>query len=73
MLGIEIQRDPVTGTLFPSEQRRGHQLTLACRERGIIVRNIGDVLVLMPAPAMPLPLVDQLAETVTATLRAVMK
>ncbi len=73
MIGIEVQRDPATGTPFPPEQRRSHQLTLTCRERGVIVRNIGDVLVLMPAPAMPPSLVHQLAETVSAALRAVLR
>lgn len=73
MVGIEVQRDPATGTPFPAEQRMGHQLTLACRERGIIVRNIGDTLVLMPAPAMPLALVHQLADTVTAALRDILR
>lgn len=69
MIGIEVQRDPTTGTAFPPNRRMGHQLTLACRERGVIVRNIGDVLVLMPAPAMPLGLVELLADTVTNALR----
>lgn len=69
MVGIDVMRDPATGTPFPAEQRMGHRLTLACRERGLIVRNIGDVLVLMPAPAMPVALVQQLAETVTTVLR----
>lgn len=70
MIGIDVEQDPARGTLFPPERRMGHQLTLACRERGVIVRNIGDTLVLMPAPAMPLELVSQLCETVVTALRA---
>jgi adenosylmethionine---8-amino-7-oxononanoate aminotransferase len=69
MIGIDVQLDPAHGTPFPPERRAGHQLTLACRECGVIVRNIGDTLVLMPAPAMPLELVTQLCETVTTALR----
>lgn len=71
MVGIEVMRDP--GAPFPAERRMGHQLTLACRERGVIVRNIGDVLVLVPAPAMPLALVEQVADTVTAALHETLK
>ena len=33
---------------FPPEARMGHQVTLAARERGAIVRPLGDVVVLMP-------------------------
>jgi adenosylmethionine-8-amino-7-oxononanoate aminotransferase len=33
---------------FPLEARMGHQVTLAARERGAIVRPLGDVIVLMP-------------------------
>jgi adenosylmethionine-8-amino-7-oxononanoate aminotransferase len=39
---------------FPYEQRTGHQVTLAARERGAIIRPLGDVVVLMP----PLSIAD---------------
>lgn len=68
MLGIDVVLNAETGASFPPQRRAGHQLTLACRERGVIVRNIGDTLVLMPAPAMPLELVEQLCDTVTDVL-----
>src|SRR3954454_12576308 len=41
MAGIQL-------TDFPLEARIGHQVTLAARERGAIVRPLGDVIVLMP-------------------------
>jgi adenosylmethionine-8-amino-7-oxononanoate aminotransferase len=41
MVGIELEE-------FPLEARMGHQVTLAARERGAIVRPLGDVVVLMP-------------------------
>jgi adenosylmethionine---8-amino-7-oxononanoate aminotransferase len=41
MTGIELQG-------FPYEERVGHQVTLAARERGAIIRPLGDVVVLMP-------------------------
>jgi adenosylmethionine-8-amino-7-oxononanoate aminotransferase len=41
MVGIElISEDPT--------ERLGHQVTLAARRRGAIIRPLGDVLVLMP-------------------------
>src|SRR5207245_5797177 len=41
MVGIELISDD------PSE-RLGHQVTLAARRRGAIIRPLGDVVVLMP-------------------------
>jgi adenosylmethionine---8-amino-7-oxononanoate aminotransferase len=41
MVGIELEP-------FPLEARIGHQVTLAARERGAIIRPLGDVVVLMP-------------------------
>ncbi len=63
MVGIELVADRGMPTPFPSEQRMGHQVTLAARERGVIVRPLGDVVVLMPAPAMPGELIDRLVDT----------
>jgi adenosylmethionine-8-amino-7-oxononanoate aminotransferase len=41
MTGIEL-------TEFPLDARMGHQVTLAARRRGAVVRPLGDVVVLMP-------------------------
>jgi adenosylmethionine-8-amino-7-oxononanoate aminotransferase len=60
MVGIDLIPDEAS----KHQYRVGHRLTLACRERGVIVRNIADTLVLMPAPAMPVELVAQLCDVV---------
>lgn len=60
MVGIELVQDRETKEPFPPSARIGHRIALAARERGVIVRPIGDVLILMPAPAMPPSLVDEL-------------
>jgi adenosylmethionine-8-amino-7-oxononanoate aminotransferase len=41
MVGIELDG-------FPEAARAGHQVTLAARRRGAIIRPLGDVVVLMP-------------------------
>jgi len=41
MVGIELGG-------FAVEERMGHQVTLAARERGAVIRPLGDVVVLMP-------------------------
>jgi adenosylmethionine-8-amino-7-oxononanoate aminotransferase len=45
MTGIELSG-------FPVEARAGHQVTLAARRRGAIVRPLGDVVILMPPLAI---------------------
>lgn len=60
MIGIELVQDRGSQTVFPAEQRIGHRVTLAARERGAIIRPLGDVIVLMPPPAMPPNFVERL-------------
>jgi adenosylmethionine---8-amino-7-oxononanoate aminotransferase len=62
MIGIELVRDRANSTSFPPERRTGHRVTLAARKRGVILRPLGDVAVLMPAPAMPPELIDRLCD-----------
>jgi adenosylmethionine-8-amino-7-oxononanoate aminotransferase len=45
MTGIEL-------TEFPVARRMGHSVTLAARERGAIIRPLGDTIVLMPPLAI---------------------
>lgn len=60
MIGIELVRERDALEPFPATLRMGHQVTLAARRRGVILRPLGDVVVLMPAPGMPPELVDRL-------------
>jgi adenosylmethionine-8-amino-7-oxononanoate aminotransferase len=60
MVGIELVQDRESLQPFPLARRTGHLVTLAARKRGVILRPLGDVVVLMPAPAMPAKLVEEL-------------
>lgn len=62
MVGIELVRDRAPLRSFDSSLRMGHQVTLAARRRGVIIRPLGDVVVLMPAPAMPAALISRLCD-----------
>jgi adenosylmethionine-8-amino-7-oxononanoate aminotransferase len=68
MAGIELVRNRRTQEAFPVSERVGHRIVLAARERGAVVRPLGDVMVLMPAPAMPVELVDELCTIVFAAI-----
>jgi adenosylmethionine-8-amino-7-oxononanoate aminotransferase len=61
MVGIEL-------TPSPAGERLGHQVTLAARRRGAIIRPLGDVIVLMP----PLGITDgELRRLLTITASAI--
>lgn len=68
MVGIHLAEDPSTGQSFPAEKRMGHQVTVAARRHGLIIRPLGDVVVLMPAPAMPAELIHTLCDGVLQSL-----
>jgi len=68
MVGIELVEERETNTAFPAEKRIGHQVTLAARKQGVIIRPLGDVIVLMPAPGMPSNLIHQLCDVVIAAI-----
>lgn len=48
MVGIELVRDRRTKTAYGYGERIGHRVCLALRKRGILLRPLGSVLVLMP-------------------------
>jgi adenosylmethionine-8-amino-7-oxononanoate aminotransferase len=68
MVGIELVRDRDGLVPFPAERRTGHRVTLAARKRGVILRPLGDVAVLMPAPAMPIDLIDRLCDVALGSI-----
>ena len=48
MVGIELVAERKTKTPFLEEERIGQKVVLEARKRGVIVRPLGDVIVLMP-------------------------
>lgn len=70
LVGVELVQDRATKTAFPPARRLGHQVTLAARQRGAIIRPIGDVVTLIPAPAMPGELVSRLCRLLMESIDA---
>ena len=73
MVGIDLVRDRDGMVPFDVKLRQGHQVTLAARRRGVILRPLGDVVVLMPAPAMPIDLIDRLCDVAIECIDEVTK
>lgn len=54
MVGIELVADRATKRPFDSKRRVGAEVCFNCRKHGVIIRPLGDVIVLMPPLAMGL-------------------
>lgn len=73
MVGIELVLERDSLTPFPVEFRVGHQVTLAARRRGLILRPLGDVIVLMPAPGMTPELIGEICDKATECIEEVVQ
>jgi adenosylmethionine-8-amino-7-oxononanoate aminotransferase len=65
MVGIELVKDKEKGEPFPYGERTGFKVATMCREKGVFLRPLGDVMVLM----MPLIISEQEIEQVLDTLK----
>lgn len=54
MVGIELVQDTITRSAYPPEARIGHRVTQEARKRGLVLRPLGHIIVLMP-PLTVLP------------------
>ncbi len=72
LAGIDLARDPNRRERFPAELALGHRVVLAARRRGVILRPLGDVIEIVPAPAMPVDLVDRLCDVVEESIAEVL-
>jgi adenosylmethionine-8-amino-7-oxononanoate aminotransferase len=48
MVGIELAEDKNERRRYPPEARTGHKVILESRKRGVMIRPLGDVIILMP-------------------------
>ncbi|MGH7815818.1 MAG: adenosylmethionine--8-amino-7-oxononanoate transaminase [Candidatus Binatia bacterium] len=52
MIGIELVEDRAGRKNYAPEKRTGHQVIVEARTRGVMIRPLGDVIVLMPPLSM---------------------
>jgi adenosylmethionine-8-amino-7-oxononanoate aminotransferase len=69
MAGIELVRDKESKEPFPGEQRMGARVCRLARARGVLVRPLGDVVVVMPPLAIELPLLDRMGDVLYNCLK----
>jgi adenosylmethionine-8-amino-7-oxononanoate aminotransferase len=60
MAGIELVRDRASKVAFPPALRMGERVCRMARDQGVLLRPLGDVVVVMPPLAIDLSLLDRL-------------
>ncbi len=71
MAGIELVRDRATKEDYAYGERIGHRVCLAARRRGVILRPLGNVVVLMPPLSLTLDEARWLGEVVGQSIAEV--
>jgi adenosylmethionine-8-amino-7-oxononanoate aminotransferase len=69
MVGIELVVDRATRTPYPPAARVGQQVVRAARARGVIIRPLGNVIVLMPPLAISPGELDQVVDVTREAIR----
>src|SRR5262249_41882569 len=68
MAGVELVKDRRTKEPFPASLRLGHRVCLRMRDKGVILRPLGDVVVVMPPLAIDDASLDRIGDALYQTL-----
>ena len=70
MVGIELVRDRNSKQPFPVGRRMGQRVVLQARRRGVLLRPLGDTIVLMPPLSITRPQLKTLVEVTYNSIQA---
>ena len=71
MVGVELVRDRANRSEYEYELRVGNQVCLEARGQGVMLRPLGNVVVIMPPLAMTVAQLEQVAAAVRGGIDAV--
>jgi adenosylmethionine-8-amino-7-oxononanoate aminotransferase len=71
MVGIELVQDRRTRAPYPLVRRTGHHVAMEARRRGLIIRPLGNVIVLMPPLSVTLRELARMVKVVRESVCAV--
>jgi adenosylmethionine-8-amino-7-oxononanoate aminotransferase len=71
MAGIELVQDSATKAPFPLAARIGHKVAMEARRRGLLLRPIGNVIILVPPLSTSLPELRRMVEILRKAIEAV--
>jgi adenosylmethionine-8-amino-7-oxononanoate aminotransferase len=70
LAGIEIVQNRVTKEPFPGTRSMGARISRRCRDQGLLLRPLGDTLVVMPPLAIDEDLLDRLGNVLYNSIRS---
>jgi adenosylmethionine-8-amino-7-oxononanoate aminotransferase len=71
MTGIELVADKETRAPFPPQEKIGIKVILEARKRGVIIRPLGDVIVIMPPLSISETELEELVEVIYQSIKTV--
>ena len=71
MAGIELVKDRETKEPYPLEDKMGIRVILECRKKGLIIRPLGNVIVLMPPFSISMKELKRIMDIVYAAIKNV--
>ena len=71
MVGIELVADRKSKEQYQPKERIGHKVIMEARKHGVIVRPLGDVIILMPPLSISIDKLDRLCDAVYRSIKAV--
>jgi adenosylmethionine-8-amino-7-oxononanoate aminotransferase len=71
MAGIELVRDRATKAPYPLEARIGHRVAREARKRGLLLRPLGHIIVLMPPLSVSPKMLTHMVRIVSRSIAAV--
>ncbi len=71
MIGIELVKSRITKKPYPHKEKIGQKVIAEARRRGVVIRPLGDVIVLMPPPAMDETLLQELLDVTYESIKTV--
>jgi adenosylmethionine-8-amino-7-oxononanoate aminotransferase len=73
MVGIELVKNRKTKKTYAPKEKIGQKVTQEARRRGVIIRPLGDVIVLMPPLSIEEPTLKRLIDVTYESIRIVTK
>jgi adenosylmethionine-8-amino-7-oxononanoate aminotransferase len=71
MTGIELVADKKNKAPFPAQQKMGIKVIMEARKRGVIIRPLGDVIVIMPPLSISEEELEELVEIIYQSIKTV--
>lgn len=71
MVGIELVEERKTKKLYSMKKRIGHRVTLEARKHGVMIRPLGDVIVLMPPLSISFRELEILLDVVFESIKVI--